>query len=146
MSLEWVLLGLRLLATIVLYSFIGVAFYLIWRELKHEAGYVPGLGGYDRLRIIKTDGETWSAGQLLPLQTATSFGRAPDNTIVLSDEAISASHAFLYQKDGIWWLEDLASTNGTRLNELPISKPTPLTHGDLIEIGNHRFRLETMEA
>jgi hypothetical protein len=34
MSLEWILLGLRLAATIILYTFLGLAFYLIWRELK----------------------------------------------------------------------------------------------------------------
>jgi hypothetical protein len=34
-SLEWILLGLRVVAAVILYSFLGIAFYLIWRELKY---------------------------------------------------------------------------------------------------------------
>ena len=44
MSLEWILLGLRLVATVILYTFLGLAFYLIWRELKQaqaQAGLPP---------------------------------------------------------------------------------------------------------
>jgi len=37
MNFDWILLGLRILATIILYAFLGVAFYIIWQDLKKES-------------------------------------------------------------------------------------------------------------
>ncbi len=146
MSLEWLLLGLRLSATIILYTFLGVAFYILWRELKQAAAQiVVPAGAVDQLRVVKAPtGQAFTAGEALPLQFVTLIGRAPENTIVVNDDGVSSRQARLYRKNGGWWLEDLGHKNGTKLNRLPLSKTTPLTHGDLIQIGNVWFRLETM--
>ncbi|MEJ2556956.1 MAG: hypothetical protein P8186_12145, partial [Anaerolineae bacterium] len=37
MSLEWILLALRLLAVAVLYAFLVVIIYVIWRDLRTSA-------------------------------------------------------------------------------------------------------------
>jgi hypothetical protein len=139
-SLEWILLGLRLVAAVILYSFLGIAFYLIWRELKQAAA--PPQLKY-QLRVLAANGnEAWGVGEALPLQPVTLLGRDAKNTIVLHDASASARHACLSQTGGGWWLENLDSNNGTTLNELPLSKPTPLTEGDIIGIGSLRFKLE----
>ena len=160
MNLEWLLLGLRLLATIILYTFLGGAFYLIWRELTQTAQHSAASEQRDQLRVVAiasqpdgVEGEQTAidsrllvVGQTLPLRPITLLGRGSENTIILNDQSISVRHARLYQVEGVWWLEDLDSKNGTRLNELPVSKPISLTHGDVIELGNNSLRLETREV
>ena len=81
-------------------------------------------------------------GETLPLQPLTIVADHAENTIVLRDGSTSTRQARLRRENGVWWLEDLGSGNGTMLNELPLSKPTPLAEGDIIGIGNLRLRLE----
>ncbi len=144
MSLEWTLLGFRILAAVILYTFLGLAFYLIWRDLQSAAGEPEEQSQVNlQLRVVNSVGNgSPKVGQALPLQSVTLLGRDPENTIVLDDGTVSARHARLCQQDGVWWLEDLGSHTGTTLNELPLQKPTRLTNGDIIGIGQLRFRLE----
>jgi len=147
MSLDWVLLGFRILTTLIFCVFLGIAFYIIWRDLKSvEAQIAQQPQATHQLRVIATAEAAAGpvVGQTLPLPPITLLGRDPENTIVLDDVAVSAVHARLSRENGIWWLEDLGSQNGTCLNEIPLSKPTTLANGDIIEIGRSRFRLETV--
>jgi LCP family protein required for cell wall assembly len=66
------------------------------------------------------------------------IGRALDNQVVLTDSYASAAHAELVQQKGRRCLQDLGSTNGTRLNGQPIPprKPYALNDGDVIRIGD----------
>lgn len=144
MSLEWTLLGFRILAAVILYTFLGLAFYLIWRDLQSAAGELEEQPQVNlQLRVINSVGNgSPKEGEALPLQSVTLLGRDPENTIVLDDDTVSARHARLCQQDGVWWLEDLGSQSGTTLNEMPLQKSTPLTNGDVVGIGQLRFRLE----
>ena len=64
-----------------------------------------------------------------------SIGRGADNSIVLNDANASRAHAQLTQDaTGTWKLTDLNSTNGTQLNDRPISQAF-LSVGDRITIG-----------
>lgn len=144
MSLDWILLGLRVLATLILYSFLGLAFYIIWRDLKSsELLAATQVQQHHHLRVL-TPGEdnALAVGDVLPLQPLTYLGRDPNNTIILSDSSASSRHARISRENGVWWLEDLGSTNGTTLNDLPVSKPTSLANHDRIGIGNLRFQIE----
>jgi pSer/pThr/pTyr-binding forkhead associated (FHA) protein len=80
-------------------------------------------------------------GETLPLQALTVLERTAENSIVVRDDPVTAAQTRLRQENGVWWLEDLGSD--TLLNELPLSKPTPLTEGDIIGIGSLRFKLES---
>lgn len=146
MTLEWILLGFRIIATILLCTFLGLAFYVIWRDLKSvEAGSVTKTRASHHLRlIVPADNGELVIEETLPLQPVTLLGRAPENTVVLGDVSASARHARLSRREGVWWLEDLGSQHGTLLNELPLSKPTPLNEGDIIGIGSLRFRFESV--
>ena len=144
-SLEWVLLGLRVLATLILYTFLGLAFYIIWRELKQlEAQATPQPQTTFQLRVVAApEDKSLAVGETLPLQPTTILDGDVENTIVLRDGTASARQARLRRENGVWWLEDLGSSNETMLNELPLSKPTPLAEGDIIGIGSLRFKLES---
>ena len=62
------------------------------------------------------------------------LGRLSDQ-IPLTDESVSRRHAELRPDNGKWILTDLGSSNGTYLNGVRLSKPTPLKHGDQIKLG-----------
>ena len=68
-----------------------------------------------------------------------TMGRANDATLVLNDDYASTYHARIFPQDGQWLVEDLGSTNGTYLNEEPLSGPQPLYDGDRIRIGDSEF-------
>ena len=146
MSLEWILLGFRILAAIILYTFLGVAFYLIWRDLRRAAAQTENQPEVvHQLRVVASVGNgTLTVGEALSLEPVTWLGRDPDNTIVIEDSSASARHARLCQQNGLWWLEDLGSQAGTMLNDTPVSRPTLLSNGDVIGIGKSRLRLETI--
>jgi hypothetical protein len=78
----------------------------------------------------------------LPNQTVT-FGRAPDNDVVVGDAATSGRHGRIEVRGGAFWISDLGSTNGTLVNGEPVIE-RQLSHGDLIAIGQNtiRFTLE----
>ncbi len=51
-----------------------------------------------------------------------TIGRMKGNTIVIEDSSISLMHAKITRKDGLFYLKDLNSTNGTVVNGQPISE------------------------
>ena len=149
MSTEWTLLALRLLAVAVLYAFLAAVVVVIWRDLRAtgaksdrmpmpEDSAAPG----GRLRVLGEEDAPSSAGEAFALAEHMTMGRAADNTITLSDTYASAYHARLDQRDGEWWLTDLDSRNGTRLNDVPIGRPVPLADGDVIGIGHMKLKFE----
>jgi hypothetical protein len=147
MSLEWTLLALRLLAVAVLYAFLIAVIAVIWRDLRAGTGDRPDRssdesaapGGW--LRVVKRGDTPLQPDDVFALHPHATLGRAADNSIVLPDTYASAYHARLDQRDGEWWLTDLASRNGTRLNGVPITKPAPLADGDVIGIGQVEFSI-----
>ncbi len=137
---EW-LLALRLALALLLYAFLGVTLYTLWRDLRKEEPLPLALTTPAALRM-----ETGTlTGQCTPLRPVTALGRAEDNTLVLQDPFASAHHTLVLWRDGQWWIEDLGSHNGTYLNGARLVVAQPLTTGDLIRIGETVLRF-TIEA
>lgn len=63
------------------------------------------------------------------------IGRAPDCTIVLTDDYVSSKHTRLRRVDDVWFVEDLGSTNGTWINRARITSATALEVGMIINVG-----------
>ncbi|MBZ0136971.1 MAG: sigma 54-interacting transcriptional regulator [Planctomycetes bacterium] len=78
--------------------------------------------------------------------TEASIGRAPDNTIMLTDEKASRHHCVLeLQPDKTWVLRDLKSRNGTFLRGDHVLE-TPLQYGETFQIGLARLSLFSEES
>lgn len=67
-------------------------------------------------------------------QSVHSIGRESTNSIFLQDDSASRHHAKFFQKNNLWYLEDLNSTNGTFVN-FDRKNETQLSNGDLISVG-----------
>ena len=148
MSLEWILFGLRLLATFILTIFLGVAFYLIWRQLRQtEAQQITGSTlNVDHLCVISTgEGQPLVVGQTLPLQPAMLLGHGSENTIVVNPADSLVGQVRLSRRDDRWWLENLGESEQIKLNDGFLSEAQPLSHGDVISMGTTQFRFETAQ-
>jgi len=88
-------------------------------------------------------------GQVIPLLLdSVTIGRATSSAtweVLLQDASVSRPHARLTREQGRWSVVDLDSSNGTRVNALPVKgTPHPLNSGDILELGSTMlvFRLE----
>jgi pSer/pThr/pTyr-binding forkhead associated (FHA) protein len=69
------------------------------------------------------------------LTNINTIGRAPLNNIVIDNPAVSAQHAIIAKLADSYRLQDLHSTNGTRVNGIPITE-VELKDGDKILFGS----------
>lgn len=167
MTLQPVSVGLKFGFLAVLYLFlVWVAFSAV-RDLRrgrgsgraYEDGYASrdggrgahdatgmyeavssGLGGDDgfepRLLVERAAGH--DSGIAYDLSQEVILGRG-DVEIRLEDPFASSHHARITREGPVVVIEDLGSTNGTYLNESPLSGPAPLHNGDRIRIGDSEF-------
>ena len=90
-------------------------------------------------RLIHTHNDT-HVGEYPLAAERTTIGRHADNTIQISDPAISAHHAVILMLDGVGTvLRDLDSTNGTYVNGRSVTEQT-LRNGDVVSIGHHKLK------
>jgi hypothetical protein len=143
MSPTYVLFALRALLALLLYGFLGLLLWMLWQDVRlaARAGLVRShrLG---QLVVLESALPTLAPGANFPLLPVTSLGRAATNTAAISDDSISLEHALLHLREGQWWLEDLDSRNGTRLNDVPVTQPAPVVPGDVIGIGRTKLKIE----
>lgn len=89
--------------------------------------------------------------QVAVLTASLTIGRAIDNApwdLSLQDNAVSRPHAELVrQRDGSWAIVDLESSNGTLVNDEPVTANDsyPLKNGDEITLGYTVIRFELSE-
>ena len=92
-----------------------------------------------------------SAGEnQYPVEGRITIGRTPDNTIAFPlDDRISRNHAYIEQRDDGFFLVDLGSANGTKVNGIAISGEHELQNGDYAIFGGTSvvvFTLKPQEA
>jgi len=136
------ILGLRIAFIALLYLFLFQVMRVLVRDLRNVA---PSEGQqlrskYGRLVVVEPGRSHLSSGMTFTLQAVTSLGRKPSNTIVLDDDFVSSEHSLISWRDGRAWLEDVASTNGTYLNDAEVTRPAALSEGDIIGIGAVRLK------
>ncbi len=137
MTPDQLLFGLRVLAALVLYGFLSALLLFLWRDLR-SAGQDPWRAPEAHLVIL----EGQHAGERYSLQPTTDIGRGGGNIIQLEDETVSGQHARISYQGGQWWLEDLASRNGTRVDELLVQEPLVITYGEKLSLGRVSARME----
>jgi hypothetical protein len=125
-----VFLALRLVLVLCLYAFLAWAFYTIWVDLRRQSEVLT-FHKVPALTLTRQDGKLAYHFS----KPEVHIGRDPASDCALEDQTVSIQHAYLSFHHNQWWLEDLGSTNGTFLNQAPVSAPMVVTMGDLIRCG-----------
>lgn len=128
-----ILLTLRFGLAITLYAFLGLSLLTIWNDIRQQANIstrhtIPPL----HLTFVPKGENPQTVKVTLP---QVFLGRDPACEYLLDDETVSFKHARLYFRLSQWWVEDLESSNGTFLNDHPVTTPAVLTDGDQLRLG-----------
>jgi hypothetical protein len=102
-----------------------------------------GFGGVDHFepRLLVERAAGHEPGTAYDVSGGATLGRG-DVEIRLDDPFASSRHARISPQGHVVVIEDLGSTNGTYLNEEPLTGPQPLHPGDRIRIGDCEFSYE----
>lgn len=137
---------LRLLFIILLYLFLMQVVIAITRDLRKAAATSDGAGSrlppvLGHLVVVDSGPSNLMPGTRFDLAPQTNIGRGPTNTIQLPDQFISAEHTRLWYRNGMWYVQDAGSVNGSYVNNQPARDPLPAKAGDIIRVGYIQFKL-----
>lgn len=107
------------------------------RRKKVPAPTAEPSGIYMRLEVLQ--GELVEPKSEFTLDRELIIGRDETCDIVFDSSAVSHRHARIFTADGVVYLEDLSSQNGTCVNGLPIHMAVVLHSGDEISVGDAVF-------
>ena len=116
---------------------------------QKPAAPIPVSGAQINLHIIRT-------GQIIPLEGRADYtiGRVSDGQSILPDvdlspfdaytQGVSRLHATFRIRENGYYIEDLGSSNGTRINnnKIPPLVEQTIQHGDVISLG--RFKIQAL--
>ena len=106
---------------------------------------IPPAPGRPPLRVRVTNSA--DVGQAFDLHSGElTIGREEGSEIQLQDTSVSHNHALLRVHGEDATIDDLRSTNGTKVNGVAIGQQTPLAPGDQIEVGLVRLLVEQNQA
>jgi hypothetical protein len=97
------------------------------------AGAGPGGAQGDRLVLLEPADRY---GQVFELGDELTVGRAIGCGVSLPDDTfVSTLHARVFRRDGSLYVEDLGSTNGTFVNQRPVTGTVGFQRGDRLQVG-----------
>jgi hypothetical protein len=137
------------------FAFIAILYlFLLWvarsalkdlrRPSRDEAGRRAHrmAASLRRPLLVAVTGGGLSRGASFEVDGSLTIGRSPQMDIQIDDPFASGRHARIYERDGIFYVEDAGSTNGTYLNGRRLDGQRPLEPDDSIRIGDTEFRYE----
>ena len=138
---------------VLLYLFLLRVVMVVASELKgtpNPAG--PDLRDAPRPKRSKasqtasTSGSKWSVAIIAPPELVTGSMSVPSEIMIgrgggcaisiPTDTFASTVHARIFEQGNDLWLEDLGSTNGTRVNDVNVTEPQQLRRNDRVQIGS----------
>lgn len=94
----------------------------------------------DTRRLVITSGAKEGLELELTAEPLT-IGRSAESGLVIRDDYTSTHHARLLPWGEEWAIQDLDSTNGTFLDEVRVTVPTPIPLNTPVRIGTTSFEL-----
>ena len=97
--------------------------------------------------------EVFMYGELIPIgggddivlsKTEVKIGRRESCDIVLRFPNVSAHHCQLMNEGGYWYVRDLQSRNGVKINDRKIEEGSTrrIDPGDIVAIAKHKYRVD----
>src|ERR1700722_16308280 len=80
-------------------------------------------------------GEARPQSYTLDPEHACTIGRHRTSNVILIDEHASRHHAEIFFKSDCWYVRDIGTLNGTRVNGKTITGRTPLSHDAQLQFG-----------
>ena len=74
-------------------------------------------------------------GRRLSIGDDVTLGRLPECDVTLDDPSVSRRHARITRKGDAWFIKDLGSTNGVKINGSRVGE-SDLTDGDRLQLGS----------
>jgi sigma-B regulation protein RsbU (phosphoserine phosphatase) len=96
------------------------------------------MNGEGQYLVVRHGGADGERIPLLP-DVPGIIGRSRDSAVVLTDASVSRQHAKVFFRDAAWWVEDLKSKNGTKVNGRRIEGAERLKAGDVLSLGNFQI-------
>lgn len=106
-------------------------------EFTMEVELRQGPGGLPAAALVLTDGTRVEVGE-----DPLLIGRAPECDLELADSTVSRRHAEVVRDGDAWFIRDLGSSNGTKVNGQGVTDQM-LHDGDQIRLGAATFTFET---
>jgi hypothetical protein len=72
-----------------------------------------------------------------------TVGRAPSCDCVVPEDSVSRRHAQFWREGERWFLRDLGSRNGTRVNGMRVCEDVEVRPGDRLSLGDAAYRLRS---
>lgn len=135
----------QLLSTILKYVFVVIVLYFIYSIIKiiyYDVRYVirkEKISDTYLKLISQNDEYKFKIQEYYYIGEDNSIGRDDRNTICIKDQFLSNFHARIILDKGIYFLEDLNSSNGTYLNDERIFDAIELKSKDIIKFGELKF-------
>ena len=85
--------------------------------------------------LVYTAADGTKQDLILRIGEDTTIGRHPNCSLTISQPSVSRRHARLWFDQGVWFVEDLQSSNGTFVNNRRINR-AQLTEGDELRCGD----------
>ena len=79
------------------------------------------------------------AGEI-SLELPTTIGRGKEADLTIPHALVSRTHSNLFEREGLLWVEDLGSLNGTFVNNNRIESEQVIEPNQLLTLGNITFR------
>lgn len=82
--------------------------------------------------------------KILLVSRCTTLGRSVECNVLIKDSRVSRNHAEVLREENAFWLVDMDSSNGTRVNGTKVTR-RELRDGDRIMIGSTELMFSTPE-
>lgn len=89
--------------------------------------------------LLVRDGRRWGDIHRLRPDAGIPVGRVATDGITIRDDRCSRVHCEFYLQGETWYLRDMGSRNGTRLNGEKIQVAVPVKNGDIVRIGHTKL-------
>lgn len=135
----------ELVSTVFKYIFVFIIFYFIYNIIRMiyldiSSSDSMGKESDTYLKLINRKEQlSFKVNEHYYLSNSVRIGRDDSNDIVLKDRFISKVHCQIVKDEGIYYLEDLDSANGTYLNGQEIKDAIELKDKDIIDLGQIEF-------
>ncbi len=146
LQIDSFLLILRILLVVLLYLFLMQVVIAITRDLRKTAANnadgaarTPRVLGH--LVVVDSGPSSILPGTRFDLEPQTNIGRGPTNVIQIPDSFISAEHTRIWSRNGVWYVQDAGSVNGTYVNNQSAREAIPAKPGDIVRVGYIQFKL-----